>query len=340
MIMIVLALAAVNGAVVAKPGSVPVIVASKFVGMLCFGFFTLASQAVISDMSLATAANDENADTDKLVSSAMGINMALTGVGFLLGIIGGGIFSERGLPVIYGASASIAAFTAAVLAFFLPETLTKRTSSSTSVWKKIFQSPMAAGRLLTRHGSQVRILAILLMLMSIPANQGDMLQTYAVKEWDLSTKTFSSFLALVGLVGIFSNGMASVLVKKLGIKKFTLLAIFSRSLSAIGTSFFGYRGAVVGWLVGFLGAAQSLGIVAALVSAGAKSGLPQGELAGERSSLLALLKVVGPVWYSMLYIQGSGKLGMNNLPFLFNIGLSAIAFLLAQTSLKGDEATE
>lgn len=67
------------------------------------------------------------------------------------------------------------------------------------------------------------------------------------------------------------------------------------------------------------------------------SGLPQGELAGERSSLLALLKVVGPTLYSQLYIQGSGKLGMNNLPFLFNIALCVTAFVIARSSLNEDE---
>ena len=156
----------------------------------------------------------------------------------------------------------------------------------------------------------------------------------------MSTKGFSSYLALFGLVGIFSNGFASVLVKKMGIRKFTSVAIFSRAVTAIGTAFFGYKGSVIGLIIGFLGAAQTIGIVAALVNSGAKSGLPQGELAGERSSLLALLKVVGPLWYSMLYIQGTGRFGMNNLPFLFNIALSAVALFIANLSLKEPSSDE
>jgi hypothetical protein len=74
-----------------------------------------------------------------------------------------------------------------------------------------------------------------------------------------------------------------------------------------------------------------------LAASCSNSSLPQGELAGERSSLLALLNVVGPTLYSQLYIQGSGKLGMNNLPFLFNIALCVAAFIIARSSLKGDE---
>jgi MFS family permease len=275
MILTVLALATAN-AFVAMQSSVVAICVAKFVAMLCLGFFNLVSQAMISDMSISAAASGDKAvDTDKLVSSAMGVNMALTGVGSLTGIIGGGLLSERGgLTVIFGASTAVALLTATVLSFFMPETLakSKRTTSvkagtSSKRWKKLFQSPLSSAGLLYRHGPKVRILAILLMLMSIPTNQGDMLQIYAKTEWGLSTKDFSSYLALFGLVGIFASGFGSFLVKKMGVRKFTSLAIISRSLPAIGTAFFGYKGRIIGKLVGFLGA----GIVAALVSAGAKS---------------------------------------------------------------------
>ena len=343
LVLTVLAMAAANGAV-AVQSTVPALCVSKFVNMLCVGFFTLTTQAMISDLCMApvVSADKGAVDTDKLVSSALGMQMALTGLGFLFGILGAGLLSDKlGLSAIYGASATIATLTALGITAVMPETLTQRTSKGTKLisWKKLLTSPIASAKLLYSYGPQVRTLAILLVLMSFPSNQGDFLQIYAKTEWGLSTKLFSSYLALVGMVGIFANGFGSQLVKKMGVKKFTSIAIISRCITAAGTAFFGYRGSVIGWIVGFLGAAQSIGIVAALVSAGAKSGLPQGELAGERSSLLALLKVVGPIWYSMLYIQGSSRFGLNNFPFLFNVGLCGIAFIVAQTCLKGgDEA--
>jgi hypothetical protein len=53
--------------------------------MLCLGFFYLGIAAAISDMSIsASASGDETTDTDTLVSSAVGVNMALTGVAFCL----------------------------------------------------------------------------------------------------------------------------------------------------------------------------------------------------------------------------------------------------------------
>jgi MFS family permease len=279
MILATLALATANASV-AIHSSVVAMCVAKFVASLGLGFFGLASQAMISDISISAAASgDETIDTNTLVSSATGVNMALGGVGFLVGIIGGGLLSERGgLPVIFGASSVVALLTATVLSLFMPETLAKseratsvKAGTSSERWKKILQAPLASAGLLYRHGPQVRILAILLMLMSMPANQGDFLQIYAKTEWGLSAKDFSSYVALFVFVGIFASGFGSSLVKKMGIRKFTSLAIISNSLPTIGTTFFGYKGSIIGLLVGFLGAAQSIGIVAALVSAGAKS---------------------------------------------------------------------
>jgi hypothetical protein len=70
-----------------------------------------------------------------------------------------------------------------------------------------------------------------------------------------------------------------------------------------------------------------------LVMAANHSGLPQGEMAGERASLMALLKVLGPVVYSTLYLQGRQWFGTSILPFVFNIGLAALALVIAMVYL-------
>ena len=124
------------------------------------------------------------------------------------------------------------------------------------------------------------------------------------------------------------------MVRKLGIKRFTALATLSSMLAPIGASFFSFRGLVIGSILGFLGSAQMLGVTAALIAEGAKSDVPQGELAGERSSFIALIKVIGPIWYSMLYVRGKNAFGWNNLPFLFNIGLAMGAFAISQLHLS------
>lgn len=162
---------------------------------------------------------------------------------------------------------------------------------------------------------------------------GDVLQVFSRQEWNLSTKEYSSFIALWSVNGIIANTVGSFLVRKLGIKRFMGMATLSSMFAPIGACLFGFRGTVIGSVMGFLGAAQSMGISAALVSQGKESGVPQGELAGERASLVALLKVIGPIFYSTLYVQGRGKLGVKELPFIFNIGLAVSAFVVSQLHL-------
>lgn len=330
---------AVANAAVAMRGSVSALCVSKFISLLSFSVYVLASQAFVSDLS--NRLQTEN--PERWLSSILGVNMALSGLGFLLGIMTAGYLSSAksgGLAVIFTASSVVTVLASLLSGALLPETLPRheRRSPSSRVdgrerLRQLLLAPLSSTKLLFRHGSQVRTLAVLLMLTSLPMNQGDMFQVYSKQEWKMDTKSFSNFLALYGLVGILANGCGSFLIKRIGTKHFTLLAICSRLVSTAGTVFFGYEGAVVGILVGFLGAAQSIGILAALVAAGTKSGLPQGELAGERSSLMALLKVVGPIWYSFLYIEGSSVMGTPNLPFLFNILVCAVSLAVTQFNL-------
>jgi DHA1 family tetracycline resistance protein-like MFS transporter len=299
--------------------------------MLCLSQFFVVSQAIVSDI----AASDPTR-----LSAAMGIQMALLGAGFLVGALVAGRLSDFGLSVSYGASAVVGAITVMLVSFGMPETLPafKRVPfQSHAARNLIFRSPLSCTRLLFRRGSDVRVLTILLLLQSLPQFMGAFFQIFANTEWNLTTKEFSSFIAMWGVIGIVANTVGSVMVRRYGIKRFMGIATLSSMCGPTGASFFGFRGAVIGSLVGFLGAAQAMGVTAALVTRGEASGVPHGELAGERASLVALLKVIGPILYSALYVQGRGRLGMAHLPFIFNIVLAAGAFIVSQLHLPREE---
>ena len=283
------------------------------------------------------------------LSAAMGLQMAFSGVGFLTGMLCAGQLvsvttlgkSRDGFSVVYGTSALVGAVAVLLIQIGLPETSTPTTMNHSAVQRSMpvkrtqwWKSIASCTGLLTRHGGNVRILAVLLMLMTFPMFMGDMFLVYAKSEWDLTPKQLSSFFALFGGMNILSNAMGSVLVRRIGIRQFTALAVTSKLVTTVGMAFFGYRGSVVGMLLGFLGAAQALGIVAALVAAGTATGLPQGELAGERAALMALLKVAGPIVYGTLLVQGEHWLGTKKLPFFFNIGLSLVALVVAWVHLQ------
>ena len=310
--------------------SVLTICAAKFVGMLCFGSFLTTSQVIVSDIAISSP---------ERMSQTLGMLFALSSCGFFMGAIIAGKLSEFGLSVNYRTSTVVAALTAALVFFGMKETLhpSKRIpfrENKTHLRKQLLQSPLSScTRILFRHSKEVRILAILIMIQSLPSHMNDTFQILVRSEWNIDMKDFASFFGLLGVVNIFANIVGSQLVVKLGIKHFTAIATLSSVLSPIGATLLSFRGLTIGCLVGFLASAQMLGVTAALYVEGAKSNVPQGELAGERAAFLALAKVIGPIWYSFLYIKGKKFFGTGFLPFLFNVGCGLTAFGISQRYL-------
>lgn len=322
-------MALMHGAVGIRP-SVLTICAAKYVGGLCIATSFTASQVMVSDIS---ASNPER------MSSMLGMQYAFIGFAFFVGSIGAGWLSEFGISATYFASTIVSIFTALLVSVGLRETLLPSKviplkDNKTRLRKQLLQSPLSScTRILTRHSREVRILAILMMFQSLPSQMRDTFQIILKTEWDINTKDFSSFIAMIGIMNIFANIVGSKMVLKLGIKHFTAIATFSSILSPIAASLLSFRGLILGTIIGFLGPVQTLGVTAALYAEGAKSNVPQGELAGERSSFLALTKVIGPIWYSALYVKGKKIFGTGYLPFLFNIGCGMIAFGISQRYL-------
>jgi hypothetical protein len=256
-----------------------------------------------------------------------------------VGAITAGKLSEFGLPATYGTSTVLAALTASLVYFGMNETLqsSKRIpfkENKTHLKKQLLQSPLSScSRILFRHSKEVRILAIVIMMQSLPKHMNETFQILVRTEWNIDVKDFSSFLGVIGVINIFANIVGSQMVVKLGIKYFTAIATLSSVLAPIGASLFSFRGLVLGCVFGFLASSQMLGVTAALYVEGAKSNVPQGELAGERSSFLALAKVIGPILYSFLYVKGKEVFGTGFLPFWFNAGLGLAAFGISQRYL-------
>jgi MFS family permease len=322
-----LLLTVANGAVSLKP-SVFTICTSKFVGSLCVGLFFIASQAIVSDLS---------ASSPELMSSTLSVQYSLIGAGFFIGAIAAGRLSELGLPISYGSSTIVSAFTVLLVYFGMKETLlpSKRIPFHPATFRKLLlQSPLSCTKILFRHSKKVRMLAIILMMQSLPQFMGDVFQIFAKAEWNLTTKDFSLIVGLFGFLNIFANIVAGKLVRKIGIRQYTTIATISAMLGPLGAMLFSFHGLIAGSIAGFIGFAQSLGVIAALVSEGTKTGVAQGELAGERSSFIALFKVIGPLLYSLIYVQGKKQLGFTSLPFLFNFILAVGAFAISQIYLS------
>eukprot|EP00588_Corethron_pennatum_P008806 CAMPEP_0194272620 /NCGR_PEP_ID=MMETSP0169-20130528/6137_1 /TAXON_ID=218684 /ORGANISM="Corethron pennatum, Strain L29A3" /LENGTH=479 /DNA_ID=CAMNT_0039015325 /DNA_START=68 /DNA_END=1507 /DNA_ORIENTATION=+ len=316
------AAAVANGAVAARP-SVVAICAAQCVVRLCVAFFFVVGQAVVGDV----AASDP-----ELMGSALGVWSALISAGFFAGSVAAGRLSEVGLSTKYGISATLLAANALYVSAALRETLPPDKRVPFEAGRApglLLRSPLACTRILYGRGREIRTLAIILMLMTLPKSMGEIFQIFAKTEWNLSTKDLISFVTAIMVIGTSANAVGSRLVAVLGIRNYTAAAALSCVLAPLGAVLFSFRGYLAGSAAGFLGSAQTLGVSAALIAAGGRSGVPQGELAGERSSLLALCGVVGPVWYGALYVQGKKMTGSAYLPFVFNALLAVGAFAMS-----------
>lgn len=291
----------------------------------------MASQAILADVTTTEA----GLSSAKL-GAIMGAQIAYISFGFFIGALLAGRLIEYGLRFCYTASSAVSILAIMLLLLRMPETLEvdgRKVFNKFVIKKQILESPVSCLRLVTKRGKEIRKLAFILIILSFPFNMGDFFYIYSTQHWGLSPKSFSNFIAMFGLAGIVSNICASILMPKMGIKRYSGLSMFSAILMPLGACF-SFKLALIGGALGFLGSSQMLGISATLTTVGTeKLGMARGELAGERAALTALVKVFGPLFYSSLYLQGSKLFGLPSLPFAFNILLSVVALFLGQRYL-------
>jgi hypothetical protein len=156
---------------------------------------------------------------------------------------------------------------------------------------------------------------------------------------------FISQPALFGVLGIISNLSLPLLLNNLGLRNFSLLAIASSSLFPLTTILTtSYTPVLVAGVFGLYSGTQKIGTSAAMTSLASELGVAQGQLQGEKASMLALLRIVCPIIYSALYLMGkewssekdgvAGALGVlkgwigTKLPFGLNIMLAIVAFVV------------
>eukprot|EP00980_Cylindrotheca_fusiformis_P012034 scaffold2855_cov127-Cylindrotheca_fusiformis.AAC.2 len=291
-------------------------------------FFQTIGQTLLSDLTA------DSKHPEQQLGSALGMQAALISAGFLVGALcAGQLLSRFGLSLSHGIAAALMTMNLLLVTFAMPETLqlpSEQSHFQNRPKRSIMSSLLGCTRILTKHSQPIPILAIVFVLQCLPSFMGDFFQIYCQTEWGLDTKAFSSFVAVFGVLGLTANILGSILVNKLGIQRYTSLTSFLIILPSIGASVFGFRGLWVGYVLGFLGLAQNLGVMAAMVSEGKKQGIPIGELAGERASLIALVKVIGPILYSALYVHGKRIWNIASLPFIFNSILGVLVFCICR----------
>lgn len=81
----------------------------------------------------------------------------------------------------------------------------------------------------------------------------------------------------------------------------------------------------------WVGRTQTMALAARITTVGASVGFGQGELAGNRQNLHAVIKVLGPTMYGSLFAFGC-KHGVPALPFYFSATVGLAAWLVVLSS--------
>ena len=137
----------------------------------------------------------------------------------------------------------------------------------------------------------------------------------------------------VAVSGVIANVVGGRLIKALGLQLFTAIATVSTLLFWVGFSTGQLRLAVACAAVGLLGPARTLGATTVMTTEGARLGVPQGQLSGDRANMMAWLKVLGPLAYGTLYVRGV-QAGVPTAPFIANAALTLASLVLGFYALS------
>jgi len=310
----------VNAACAFFPALLPIIGASKFVSSCVIGVFFLAAGASLAD--------NYRLEPTKLAASS-GVLFALVNLGFGLGIALSALLPP-GLRVRYAASAAAIGAALATVVSTVRESLLP--SSRVAFQPFTSFNPFAFVRLLC-VGRSMRLLACLAALNVLPLFMGDTLQAFAIGTWKLSPPQVSKLFTFVAVSGVLANTLGGTIVKRIGIKAFTALSTASSLLMWCGFASASLPAALACSAIGFLGPARTLGASTIMSSEGAKLGIPQGRLAGDRANLIAWIKVIGPLVYGQIYLKGVST-NVPQAPFYLNIFFTAAALLLGPFALS------
>ncbi|KAL3783752.1 hypothetical protein HJC23_004871 [Cyclotella cryptica] len=339
---------------------------SKVVNGAVGGFLVVVANAVIADFFAVTTKKEKSLHGQDQMGTAMGRQAAAVSLGFLLGSLIGVRLMEIGERLAYGCSLVFSILAVLNGAFQMMDSaeLSRKNNDDAGVishshsWdhetlrQKVLEAPLSSVQLLFYYGSKMRTLALLLMLQSAPMYMGDVFQLFAKEYWGLTPKAFGSIIALFGVLGIVSNLSLPLLLNNLGLRNVSLLSIASSlffPLTTILTT--NYKAVIAAGCAGLYSSTQKIGTSAAMTSLASELGVRQGQLQGEKASMLALFRILCPVVYGMLYLTGkewslekdNGMMGGTlsvirgwigtKLPFVLNIILGIVAFVITWNNI-------
>lgn len=294
----------------------------RIIAGICGASITTAS-AYIADVSTP----EKRAQNFGLIGAAFGL-------GFIIGPVIGGVFSQFGTRIPFMIAGGLSLINWLYGYFILPESL-KKENRRKFEWKRA--NPVGALMQIKRYPSLLGLLAALLILF-IAAQSTQTVWTFYTQEKFHWNKTWVGYsLGFVGLtVAIVQGGLIRIIIPKFGQKKSIM---FGLSLYVLGFALFAF--ASKGWMMfAFMVPYALAGItgpaIQGIISTQVKPD-EQGELQGIMTSFMSLASIIGPLLMSYLFAHFTSKqsnIYFPGAPFMMGAVLTCVSIVICYQNLK------
>ncbi|RWU10388.1 TCR/Tet family MFS transporter [Pedobacter chitinilyticus] len=294
----------------------------RIIAGICGASITTAS-AYIADVSTP----EKRAQNFGLIGAAFGL-------GFIIGPVIGGVFSQFGTRVPFMIAGGLSLINWLYGYFILPESL-KKENRRKFEWKRA--NPVGALMQIKRYPSLLGLLAALLILFIAAQSTQTVWAFYTQEKFHWNETWIGYSLGFVGLtVAIVQGGLIRIIIPKFGQKKSIM---FGLSLYVLGFVLFAF--ASKGWMMfAFMVPYALAGItgpaIQGIISTQVKPD-EQGELQGIMTSFMSLASIIGPLLMSYLFAHFTSKqssIYFPGAPFMMGAVLTCVSIVICYQNLK------
>lgn len=296
-----------------------------FIGRMISGIsgasFTTAS-AYIADISEP----EKRAQNFGMVGAAFG-------VGFILGPLIGGVFSQFGTKVPFLIAAGLSLLNALYGYFILPESLSEEHRRPFD-WKRA--NPIGTLINLKRYKKVFGLIAIV-FLLNIAGHAAQSTWTYyTILKFKWNEEWVGYSLAFVGLtIGLVQGGLIRIVIPKIGQVKSIYLGLIlylaGYVLFAVATDGWMMFAFMIPFALGGLAMPAIQGVIANQVPSN-----EQGEMQGAITSLISLTAIIGPILMTELFYRftkDETNIYFPGAPFMMGAFLTLISIFVCVRSL-------
>ena len=294
----------------------PVLIGARLITTLVVPVYWLAYQAAMADSF--------GRNTTKLAIVGSRVQAGM-GLGYAISSLIGGPLAARDVRYAYVASCTIGCCVLGCIAFGFRETL-QASRRVDFAWKG--SSPLGFRNLFRRSRLSAK-LNLCLVCQSLTNGMGDLWQVLARELRDWGAAQCGRFAAVAGLASMLGTLLTGPSIRRLGARGHTVASTSASAASALVLGQATSNAVAFGGVVPMaLGAGKNQATSARITNLGEELGVPQGQLAAERNTLNALIKVIAPSFYASLFAFGVRN-GVLGLPFYATAFLMLVSAAIA-----------